>query len=89
MTCPFAHINEVKVGTKLRADGGFTCIPEGVILEVQADAEGSLWVPCNGAEDFPEPGDVIPAACDSHHLCGQLGMHEDDQDHYVGFYLSA
>jgi hypothetical protein len=36
----------VKTGTTLIADEGFTCIKEGALLEVQADHEGDLYVPC-------------------------------------------
>lgn len=43
----YVKIEDVKIGTKLIADGGFTCIPKGAELVVSADADGELQVPCN------------------------------------------
>lgn len=46
----YAKIADVKPGTCLRADGGFTCIAEGAILTVEADENGNLFVPCHGPD---------------------------------------
>lgn len=56
-----ATIHNVSAGTKLKADGGFTCLDEGVILTTQSD-EGSLYVPCS---------------CGKHFLDGQLDDGEE------------
>jgi hypothetical protein len=37
---------DLKEGDKLVADGGFTCLNEGQIVEVKKDAAGELYVPC-------------------------------------------
>lgn len=47
---------QVKVGTKLRADGGFTCLRDGDELTVESD-DGGLFVRCSSG---------------THHLDGQL-----------------
>ena len=59
----YAIMSEVRAGDKLVADGGFTCIATGAILDVHADADGALWVPCNGSGDDTH----------KHYLLGQLG----------------
>jgi len=53
----FATIDQVRVGTILRCDGDFTCMNAGEEKEVQKDADGNLWVPCE---------------CGRHGLEGQL-----------------
>lgn len=43
---------EVRAGTRLRADGGFTCLLEGEVVTVEADGD-MLFVPCvNGKHDL-------------------------------------
>jgi hypothetical protein len=42
----YAPIDAVHEGTRLRADGGFTCIWEHALLTVQRASEGYLYVPC-------------------------------------------
>lgn len=42
----FAKVTEVKAGTKLITDGGFTCIGEGKLVEVQQDLTGHFFFPC-------------------------------------------
>ena len=42
----YARIDEVIAGTKLIADGGFTCIKNGAKLTVEAGDNGDLMVPC-------------------------------------------
>lgn len=42
---------DVKVGDKLIADGGFTCIPAGTVLIVHADEEETLYVRCSGPDE--------------------------------------
>ena len=39
-------LTEAKTGTKVRADGGFTCIRRGSVITVEIDAEGFPFVPC-------------------------------------------
>lgn len=43
----FAKVSEVKEGTHLRADDGFTCIEHGAILKVFRNKNGELSVPCS------------------------------------------
>lgn len=52
----YAKETEVKAGTVLIADGGFTCIKEGAELTVQ-DGPSGLFVPCD---------------CGTHSIDGQL-----------------
>lgn len=47
----YAHFDHVKVGTRLKADGGFTCIEEGSVLTV-AEYGNELFVPCNCGQHF-------------------------------------
>ena len=48
MTEPnWARESEVKVGTRLEADGGFTCLKEGTIRTVEQGEKGGLFVPCS------------------------------------------
>lgn len=42
----FAKVSEVTLGTKLVADGGFTCLNDGDVVEANRDADGDLFVPC-------------------------------------------
>lgn len=37
---------DIKAGDTLVADGGFTCIAEGAVLEVKDNGDGFLYVPC-------------------------------------------
>ena len=48
----FAHIDEVKVGTLLEADGGFTCLRNGEVVEVERHESGELTVPCRDGTHF-------------------------------------
>lgn len=43
----FAKTSEVGVGTKLIADGGFTCLDEGDVVTVGLNGDGDLVVPCS------------------------------------------
>lgn len=54
-------VSVVNVGTRLKADGDFTCIDEGSILTVMADLNGELYVPCKEGR---------------HYLAGQLNDSE-------------
>lgn len=42
---------DVKVGDKLIADDGFTCIPVGAVKTVQLGPEG-LYIPCSQGEHY-------------------------------------
>jgi hypothetical protein len=48
----FAKITEVSPDTKLIADGGFTCLREGVKVRVFADDQGKLYVPCGHGRHY-------------------------------------
>lgn len=49
----FAKIDDVRVGTILIADGGFSCMDENVRLVVVCDDDGNLSVPCRmGGHDL-------------------------------------
>lgn len=74
---PFAKVSQVKVGTKLKADGGFTCLDEGEVCEVCADEDG-LYIKCKEGR---------------HGLGGQLASELDTDidpadDEYVGLYVA-
>lgn len=43
----WAKLSELVPGRKLIADGGFTCIKDGAVLEVMRDQSGELYVPCS------------------------------------------
>ena len=43
----YAKSTEVTEGTRLKADGGFTCIKEDSILTVRKASDGCLEVPCS------------------------------------------
>lgn len=62
-------IAEVKVGDKLVADGGFTCLKEGEVVEVKKDGLG-LYVDCTYFH---------------HYLDGQEGHTPETEGCYVGF----
>lgn len=44
----YARISDVKVGSKLECDGGFTCMKKGEVKVAYADAAGDLYIPCDG-----------------------------------------
>lgn len=44
-------LSDVKVGDKLRADAGFTCLRDGEIVTVQEDA-GGKYVPCADGKHY-------------------------------------
>lgn len=48
---PFAQIADVHEGTKLIADGGFTCLKAGAAVTVERGADG-LFVPCADGKHF-------------------------------------
>lgn len=74
----WAKESEVKAGTVLIADGGFTCIKEGAELTVQ-ESESGLYVLCSG----PEDADCNGHDQEHHYLDGQL----DDGEVYIGLSL--
>ena len=45
-------MRDVKLGDRLRADSGFTCIEGGTVLEVAQDDEGELYVPCSHGKHY-------------------------------------
>jgi hypothetical protein len=47
----FASVHEVKEGSILVADDGFTCLRNGEVLTVQKDEEG-LYVPCCDGQHY-------------------------------------
>lgn len=70
----FRHvrIRDVKPGDRLRADGGFTCIPDGAVRTVSRDAAGELFIRCKGPDGEGKCGH-------RHHLEGQR-----DRGRYIG-----
>jgi hypothetical protein len=48
---PITTYKEVRVGTKLRADGGFSCISKGQVLVVNSH-QGDLFVACDHGMHF-------------------------------------
>ena len=59
----YAKVSEVKVGTCLECDGGFTCMEKGRVNVVKAN-EGGLYIVCN---------ELV------HGLDGQIAGDEDDE----------
>lgn len=51
--CKWATEANVREGDFLRADGGFTCIDEGAVLQVKRGKEG-LFVSCSAGEHYIE-----------------------------------
>jgi hypothetical protein len=56
MTLPWAKVGEVRVGSHLICDGGFTCVPQGKRVTVK-EAEDGLYFKCSEGR---------------HYLCGQV-----------------
>jgi hypothetical protein len=48
----FAKLKSVKAGDILKTDGGFTCMPAGVLRKVHADADGKLWIRCSDGKHY-------------------------------------
>lgn len=78
----YAYVHEVKKGTVLIADGGFTCMSEGSRYIVDVDDEGP-YVRCSRGK---------------HYLDGQVTFEEPrcvddkviiDEPRYVGLYLGS
>jgi hypothetical protein len=80
-------MEDIKVGDKLKADGGFTCIEEGRVCDVKADDKGNLYVDCCGTEcdfrtevdDRDDPKDFTYT--EQHRIDGQ----EDENGTLIGF----
>lgn len=47
-TIPFAEVlvKKVKIGTKFRCDGGFTCLKNGAVRTVKKDKKGNFYILC-------------------------------------------
>ncbi|MGE5510330.1 MAG: hypothetical protein ACM31O_03650 [Bacteroidota bacterium] len=67
-------LNDVKVGDRLIADGGFECLHAGEVCIVKADPRGKLYVACR-PEGVREP-------ISRHFLDGQL---DTDGETLIGF----
>jgi hypothetical protein len=63
---PYAKLSDLKPGSFVTVDDGFSCMLEGVVFEVKADPKGSLYIDCS------ENG---------HTLDGQLAGDDNDQGH--------
>lgn len=50
----FAKLSQVKVGTALIADAGFTCLPNKARRFVEADGNGLLFIPCKSGRHYLE-----------------------------------
>lgn len=72
----FQHIgvSEARPGVKVKADGGFTCMPAGVIRTIRRDTHREMYVHCN---------------CGRHYLDDQERGAEDGYQApiYIGFQL--
>lgn len=44
-------VHKAKIGTRLRADGGFSCLKEGAIRTIQYDMEGK-YVSCSAGKHY-------------------------------------
>lgn len=64
----YANINDIKVGDKLIADGGFTCMSNGEVKEVKSYGGGLV-------------GFYVDCAEGTHNLEGQV---DDEQGFIVG-----
>lgn len=78
MAGQWAQSSAIKEGDKVRADGGFPCIPDGTVLTVKRDPEygeglPSLYVDCT-CEETTTP--------QKHFLEGQA----DEEGSLVGLY---
>lgn len=58
--------SDVKIGDKLIADEGFTCIPDFAELVIEGDADGPFFR-CHGVREDKRPG-----GASKHYLVGQL-----------------
>lgn len=61
---PWAKLSELKVGDKLEADGGFTCMNKGQVFDVQREG-ARLFIACR-----EEYHDLQGQADDGEHLVG-------------------
>lgn len=81
--------SKLKPGLKLQADGGFTCLAPGEIVEVRKDEKTrDLYVNCAGPEYDRLDGDDISKAprTHTHWLEGQRNFNGDElEDTCVGF----
>lgn len=66
----YAKVSDVKVGHVVEVDGDFTCLAEGTLCTVYADAKGDKFINCVHGP---------------HYLAGQY-EHDDAGDYYVGLY---
>ena len=87
---PFAKVSEVKEGTVLITDGGFTCLKEGEKVIVEKDNRGLFVKCCKKEGDYGAPKDN--SRTQHHYLDGQLAsenhtLAEDEEDTYVGLYM--
>lgn len=67
---PWATHADVKEGTVVETDGGFTCLNRGVHKVVKADGKGRLFIDC---------------AVGGHYLDGQCD-YKDGDPVYIGLY---
>lgn len=51
---PWAKLANVKPGTRLRCDDGFTCMRPDVIKVVETDAAGQPFIPCDDGKHYLE-----------------------------------
>lgn len=80
-----APVDAVRPGTRLIADGGFTCLKEGEIVTVEAESDGEMFVRCCASDDGDYGKPAKDAREDHHGLDGQL---DADGKNYVGFWLA-
>ena len=72
MSNNFAHVDEVKVGDRVKVDASFNCVDVNAEHVVKEDEDGSLYIEC---------------ALGRHYLDGQqIELGQQSEKHYVGIY---
>ena len=73
-------VSKVKRGMYLKADGGFTCLDEGEIVQVRRDPAGEFFIDCCNTR-----GEIDVSArsgCKQDHYLD--GQEHEDAPYYVG-----
>ena len=91
----FALVKNVKAGDVLIADGGFTCLPEGLRCLVREDAGGNLYINC-ASDDMLEAienetkttKDLIETDLTAAHLLSGQIEGTGDSAFYMGLYAA-
>lgn len=62
----YMKVSEALPGVKVIVDGGFTCIPEGTIVELKEDTDGSIYFDCSAGHHD------IAGQVEDNHLIGMF-----------------